>query len=256
MDWWDEELCRRIVERGRRVIRYDQRDTGESTHDPVGFPAYTSSDLVGDALAVLDAVGVERGHVVGLSMGGGVAQRTALERPDRIATLTLISTTSIGPTEDLPGPTDEVLATFADPPPEPDWHDRAAVVEHVVAGERPYAGPGTFDADRVRALVGRVFDRTPDMSAAFTNHSLVASAGDGEFRFDGLADVPTLVVHGTEDPLFPLAHGRSLAAAITGARLLELDGVGHELPPPRTWAALVDALVEHSGVLDRGVGCP
>jgi pimeloyl-ACP methyl ester carboxylesterase len=227
-------------------VRYDQRDTGASTTCPPGSPCYTGADLVRDAVAVLDALGIDQAHVVGLSMGGGVAQRLALEHGHRAATLTLMSTSPIDPRlTGLPGMTPELEATFADERPAPDWDDRDAVVEYIVEGERPYAGPGTFDEPRLRALAGRVVDRSTDVAASLVNH-LLLDDGQADARQDQLAGRPTLVLHGTADPLFPLAHGRALADAIPGARLVELDGVGHQLPPPETWDVVVDALIAHT----------
>ncbi|HYO37584.1 MAG TPA: alpha/beta fold hydrolase [Geodermatophilus sp.] len=248
MDGWEDELCHRLARRGRLVVRYDQRDTGRSTSSPPGAPDYTGADLVGDAVAVLDGLGIVRAHVVGLSMGGGVAQYLALGHRDRLATLTLVSTTPVDPgVGRLPGPTPELRAALAGGSAPPDWHDRDAVVAHLVDGERPYAGPGTFDEPRVRALAGRVFDRTRDIAAATTNHFLLDDDGPGDPRLSRLEGLPTLVVHGTADPLFPLAHGRVLAAAVPGAGLLELRDVGHQLPPPHTWELLVDTLADHTG---------
>ncbi len=247
MDWWEDELCRRLADRGRLVVRYDQRDTGRSTSSPRGAPGYSGADLVGDAVGVLDGLGIVRAHVVGLSMGGGVAQHLALEHRDRLATLTLMSTSPIDPTVgDLPGMSPELRAAFAEEGPEPDWGDRDAVIDHIVAGERPYAGPGTFDEPRLRAIAGRVVDRTTDIAASLTNHFLLDDDGPADAQLSRLDGVPTLVVHGTADPLFPLAHGRALAEAIPGARLVELDGVGHQLPPPQTWATLVETLIDHT----------
>lgn len=243
MDAWDDALCARLVARGRRVLRYDQRDTGRSTTWPAGAPAYAASDLLADAVAVLDACGVARAHVVGLSAGGGLAQHLALRSRDRVATLTLVSTSPVGPdAPDLPGTSPALLAALAAAPPLPDASDRAALVDAVVEGERPYAGR-EFDETRARALAERVVDRSTDLAASLTNHPLAPDDLPADVHLADLAGLPTLVVHGTADPVFPPAHGRALAAAVPGARLLELDGVGHELPPPRTWDVLVDALI-------------
>jgi len=248
MDWWEDDLCRRLVQGGRQVVRYDQRDTGRSTSWPPGSPGYSGADMVADAIAVLDALGVQRAHVVGLSMGGGIAQRLALEHRDRLTSLTLISTSPIDPSiEGLPGMSPELQATFAAEHSEPDWADRDAVVDTIVEAERPYAGPDSFDEARLRATARRVFDRTDDMAASLTNHSVLDDDGPADAGLSRLDGLPTLVLHGTADPLFPLAHGRALANAIPDARLIELDGVGHQLPPPRTWDLLVDALIEHTG---------
>lgn len=247
MDWWDGELCQLLADRARLVVRYDQRDTGRSTSYPPGSPGYTGTDLVSDAVAVLDSVGIDRAHVVGLSMGGGIAQRMAIENPDRVATLTLISTTPIdAEITNLPGPTPEIMTTFTSDEREPDWSDREAVIDYVVEGERPYAGPGNFDESKLRMLAARIFDRTNDMAASMTNHFLLDSGSDEDHRLDQLAGVPTLVLHGTADPMFPFSHGKALAEHVPGARLIPLDGVGHELPPPHSWDLVIDALIEHT----------
>lgn len=233
MDWWDDELCHQLADQGRLVVRYDQRDTGGSTSDPAGSPGYTSDDLVRDVVGVLDGIGVDQAHVVGLSMGGGVAQRVGIDHRDRVATLTLMSTSPIDPEiEGLPGPTPEIQATFSGDDPGPAWDDREAVIDHIVESERPYAGPGAFDEPRLRALAGWVFDRTEDMAASMTNHFLLDAGDVGDHRLSQLAGISTLVLHGTADPMFPLLHGKALARSIPGAHLIELQGVGHQLPPP------------------------
>jgi len=247
MDWWDEELCRRIADRGRFVVRYDHRDTGESTSYPAGSPSYSGVDLQRDVVSVIDGLELGSAHLAGVSMGGAIAMVVALEHRDRVTSLTLIST-SAGPGEDdLPGMEPSLQALFSDPPPDPDWSDRAAVVAHMVEGERPFAGPGDFDEPRSRALAERVYDRTRDIAASMANHWVLEDDGRPiRPRLGELAGLPTLVMHGTADPMFPLEHGRALAREIPGARLIELDGVGHGFPPPRVWDVVVDALVEHS----------
>ncbi len=219
-DWWDDDLCARLVSGGGRVVRYDQRDTGASTCWPAGAPGYGADDLVGDAVAVLDAVGVDRAHVVGLSLGGGLAQRLALAHRDRVAALTLIATTPLEDTgEELPGPSGEF--------PDPD--DGLDPVTAIIEGERPCAPAGAFDEELVRAVAARVVARGRDLASA-TNHFLLADTPPAG-RLADLAGLPTTVVHGGADPLFPPAHGRALAAAIPGARYVELPGIGHQLPP-------------------------
>jgi pimeloyl-ACP methyl ester carboxylesterase len=119
------------------------------------------------------------------------------------------------------------------------------VIEYIVEDVRPYAGSYGIDEVGVRALAARIVERTRDIEATYTNHSLLEGAGPLRERLGEIV-APTLVVHGTEDPLFPYAHAEALAAAIPGARLLPLAGVGHEMPPPETWDAFVAALLEHT----------
>lgn len=232
MLWWEEDLCRSIADSGRFVIRYDQRDTGRSTTFPVGEPGYGLRDLAADAVALLDALGIERAHVVGRSMSGGVALVLAVDHPDRVRSLTLVSTT----TGELP------MGDLAYPE-EPDSSDRAAVVDHVVEAVRAYAGASPhFDEDAVRALAAEDVARSRDIAATLVNHFAMDFSGPERGGFADIA-VPTLVVHGELDPAFPLAHGEALRDTIPGARLVVLPQAGHDVAPP-VWDVFVRALAE------------
>jgi pimeloyl-ACP methyl ester carboxylesterase len=249
MDWWDDEFCERLAAGGRFVIRYDQRDTGQSVSYPPGAPGYNGQDLVEDAVGVLDALAIERAHVVAMSMGGGIAQYLALDYPDRVASLTLIASSPAVPggpdRPKLPPASDELKKLFAEPPAEPDWSDRAAVIDYIVEDARPYAGPNTFDEEAYRELAARMVDRTINIASAMKNHFLID--GDDPLRSSlGEVRVPTLVLHGTEDPLFPFPHAEALVREIPRARLLPLEGVGHELPPRATWDEVVPAVLDHT----------
>jgi pimeloyl-ACP methyl ester carboxylesterase len=250
MDWWEDEFCERIAVAGRRVVRYDLRDTGRSTASPAGKPDYTARDLVDDAVALLEALGLAPAHIVGLSMGGGIAQHIAVEHPHTVATLTLMSTSPAGPggsdKPDLPPPAPHMAAVFTDPPPEPDWTERAATIDYLIAGLKPFAGGYGVDEQRVRVVATRMYDRTTDVAASQTNHWILD--GGGESIRDRLGDItaPTLVLHGTDDPLFPIAHAEALAHEIPDATLLQLPRVGHEYPPAPTWDTVVAALLRHT----------
>jgi pimeloyl-ACP methyl ester carboxylesterase len=247
MDWWHDEFCERLAAGPRFVIRYDLRDTGQSvTYDP-GAPQYTGRDLVEDALGLLDALGISRAHVVGISMGGGIGQLLALDHPARVASLTLISTSPGGP--DLPPMSDVLAAHFREPPAEPDWSDREAVVDYIVEDARPFSGSHTFDEDGMRALAGRIFDRTINIQSSMTNHWILEGGVPVRPRL-GEITAPTLVIHGTADRLFPLGHAEALASEIPGARLLTLAGVGHEVPPRPVWDQVVTAILGHTGTAD------
>lgn len=241
---WHEEFCTRLAAGGRFVIRYDNRDTGRSvTYEP-GAPEYTGDDLVADAVALLDAVDVTSAHLVGLSMGGGIAQLVALDHPERVASLTLIST-SPGAGSDLPPSVDELRRYFSNPPAEPDWSDREAVIEYIVEDARQHtARSRPFDEAAWRELAGRDYDRSIDLRSTMKNHFVIDG---GDVPRDRLREIraPTLVVHGTEDPLFPIGHGEALANEIPGARLLRLEGIGHELPRA-AWDEVVPAILQHT----------
>ena len=252
MDPWDDEFCRRLAAGRRFVIRYDHRDTGRSTSWPAGEPGYTSADLTSDPVALLDGLGVAAAHLVGVSMGGGIAQDVAYQHPDRVASLTLIATSPAGPGDPqrppLPAPAERVQRTFDAPPPDPDWSDREAVIRWVADAERPYAGEIPLDEARLRATAERTVDRARNSEAAAKNHWLLEEGspeGAEPTRIDRIA-APTLVLHGTADPLFPFAHGEALAREIPGATLVPLPGMGHQFPPPETWDVVVPAILKHT----------
>jgi pimeloyl-ACP methyl ester carboxylesterase len=237
---WDEELCRRLAAGGRFVIRYDHRDQGRSTAYPPGQPGYGLVDLSRDALGLLDALGVRRAHLVGRSLGGAIALRAALDRPERVASLTLVAASPGGP--DLPPPSPEFLAHIRR---QPDWSDRAAIVEHVLELLRIFAaGSPEFDRDAMRALVALDVARTRNVASQQINPFVMAL---GEPLRPRLAEIraPTLVIHGARDPAFPLAHARAAAREIPGARLVVLEAIGHDLPRS-TWERIVPAILHHT----------
>jgi pimeloyl-ACP methyl ester carboxylesterase len=249
MDRWEEPFCERLAAAGRYVIRYDHRDTGGSTTYAPGEPGYTGDDLVADALGILDRLGVERAHLVGLSMGGGIVQRIAVDQPGRVLSLTLMSTSPAGTggpeTPELPPMSDELRALFSGEhaPAEPDWADREAAIAFLLDGERPYAGSRGIDEDAMRSLLGRVYDRSSNLASA-NNHFIVNGSDMARARLAEIA-APALVIHGTDDPLFPPAHGEALAREIPGATLLLIDGLGHEFPRS-AWDEVLPSLIAHT----------
>jgi pimeloyl-ACP methyl ester carboxylesterase len=241
MLWWEEQLCTRIAAGGRHVVRFDNRDTGRSISYPAGRPGYGLTDMVDDALGVLDALGIERAHVVGRSMAGTIAARAALRRPDRVASLTLVSTSPGG--TGLPPMADAFLDYVGAGDPDP--ADPATVIPFVTGLMRVYSGGSPyFDERATRALVERDVARTNDVGACLTNH-FVIDTGHPDPRMLTAIEAPTLVVHGERDPVFPLAHGEVLRDRIHGARLLTLPEAGHELPAP-LWDRFVPALLDHT----------
>jgi len=252
MDWWEDAFCARLASQRRYVIRYDQRDTGRSSACEAGKPDYTGFDLVKDAAGLLEALGIPRAHVVGISMGGGSAQLLALDFPQRVASLTLVSTSPAGPSSaDLPPMSARLKAVFDQPADPPDWSDREAVIGYVVDSTKPFAGSCTASDAQLRAVVSRVVDRTVNMAASMSNHWIL-EPGHAPWRSRlGAIRVPTLVIHGTEDPLLPCAHGIALSKEIPGATLLLLEGVGHEMPPAQVWDRVIAAIVRHTSALPR-----
>jgi pimeloyl-ACP methyl ester carboxylesterase len=248
MLWWEEGFCRLLAE-GRFVIRYDHRDTGRSVIYQPGRPRYTGADLVADAVGVLDAYGLGAAHVVGVSAGGAFAQLLALGFPDRVLSLTLISTSpATHGQRSLPSATERFSAFFASA--EVDWSNRESVIEYLVAYERMLGGGiRPFDAAAWRELVGRDVDRARDIGAS-QNHSMIAEGDVSSEPISSIA-VPTLVIHGTTDPMFPLAHGQALAEEIPRARLLTLEGAGHGVDRA-DWKNIAQAILEHTAIRDEG----
>ena len=240
MLWWEDGFCRLLAEAGRFVIRYDQRDTGQSIAYAPGHPGYTSADLVADAIGIIEALGLPRAHIVGMSAGGAVAQLAALDHPQRVSSLTLISTSAMGP--GLPGMADRTQAFFARPRPDV---DDPALLDYLVDFNRALASEAApFDADGTRALYERALARATNAESMLGNHDLVDGGDDWHARLGEIA-APTLVIHGADDPFMPLAHGEALAAAIPEAELLVLEATGHELPR-RTWDVVVPGILAHT----------
>jgi pimeloyl-ACP methyl ester carboxylesterase len=248
MLWWEEGFCRMLADRGRFVLRYDHRDTGRSVTYPPGRPGYTGADLVADAVGVLDAYGIAAAHVVGVSAGGAFAQLLALDFPDRVRSLVLISTTAaLSGDRALPPPTEEFLRFVASA--EVDWSDATSVIDYQVSYSRMLAGgQRPFDETAVRELVRGDVERARDFAAAH-NHDAIP---DDERPRQPLSsiEVPTLVIHGTADPMFPSEHGQALAREIPGARLLPLQDAGHGVDRA-DWEAIVGAIVEHTADVER-----
>ncbi|MBB4890505.1 pimeloyl-ACP methyl ester carboxylesterase [Streptomyces netropsis] len=242
---WPEGFCQALVDCGLQVIRFDTRDSGQSTHfrdAPVpDFPAalagdlstasYSLSDLAADTVGLLDALGLAGVHLVGSSMGGMIAQMVAIEYPDRVRSLTsMMSTTG----EPGVGEADfSVFAELGGPP-----QDREAFVEWQVRALGLAASPGfAFDAAAAAERAGRVFDRGYDALGMQRQGLAVVATGDRTERLRSLR-VPTLVVHGASDILCDVSGGRATAAAVPGAELVILEGMGHNLPQD-VWPELV-----------------
>ncbi|WP_316752526.1 alpha/beta fold hydrolase [Streptomyces herbicida] len=243
MLWWEEGFCRMLAEGGRFVIRYDHRDTGRSvTYEP-GRPGYTGVDLVGDAARVLDAYEIPAAHVVGVSAGGALAQLLALDHADCVLSLVLISTSFAVPGDrDLPPPTEAFMRFVSTA--RVDWSDADSVIDYQVAYARLLAGGRRpFDETAARSLVRRDVERAHDFTAA-RNHDALTEDKLSQAPLSSIA-VPTLVIHGTADPMFPLRHGEALVEQIPGARQLVLKDAGHGVERA-DWATIVSAILEHT----------
>ena len=229
-------FCEKFVVRGLRVVRFDNRDVGMSSHLDEGT-RYAVEDMAGDGFAVLDAVGVTAAHVAGWSMGGMIAQAMAINDPDRISSLTSVMSAP-GP---LTGERDaDVVAAFTAPPAV----TREEAAERHLAGLRAWGSPACIDVERITVDAYAAYDRCWDPGGRQRQAMAVASSPSREEALRSLT-VPTLVVHGDADRLVPLEFGRATAAAVPGARLEIVTGMGHDYPP-QYWDRLVDLISAHA----------
>jgi pimeloyl-ACP methyl ester carboxylesterase len=246
---WRPEFLTALAERGLRVIRFDNRDMGLSTHLE-GIPnlqaifvgdtssaRYTLEDMAGDALAVLDAAGLESAHLLGVSMGGMIAQTVASQAPERVRSLTSIMSTT--GERAASQPTEAAQAVLLQP--RPTTADEAA--EAQLASARVIGSPGMIDEEWERTRGRSQFERAYNPTGFARQLAAIWASGDRTEAVRRIA-APTLVVHGDVDPLVPVAGGRATAAAVEGSELIVLDGMGHDLPRP-LWPRIVDAIAAH-----------
>ena len=231
---WDADFCRLLGGRGFFVIRFDNRDAGLSTWMEKGS-SYTLDDMAADAVGLLDALGISAAHVVGASMGGFIAQLVALNHPERVLTLTSIMSGPGG--EDQVQPTEQGMAVLLMPAP-PTREER---IQLGVWAKQQLLGPGDpFDESYERQNIRRAIDRAYNPRGFGHQLGAVAAAPSRLPRL-GSIRVPTLVIHGDADVLIPVENGRQVAAAVPGARMLEIPGMGHDVPK-RVWPEVVDAI--------------
>ena len=238
MTRWPEAFCEVLTGRGYRALRFDNRDTGLSTWFGEN-DAYTLEDMAADAMAVLDAAGVEAAHVAGVSMGGMISQVIAADHGRRTLSLTSIMSTSSAP--GLPQATPRAMAVLTQPTPDfttdPDAHVAAAVENALVIGSPAYPWPEGALAERARAEAERAWNPT----GSGRQMRAVGATGDRSARLARIT-APAIVLHGADDPLLPAEGGRDTAAKIPGAELRIIEGMGHDLPPA-LFSIVADAIL-------------
>lgn len=213
---WPDDLCEMLRAGGHHVVRYDNRDTGLSGRVDYETRPYTLTDLADDAVGLLDGLDIKTAHVVGASIGGMIAQEIALEHPGRVRTLTAVMSAAVA--------IDPDTGTFQDSERDPrllEWDARQA------------ADPPTTEEQQIQARVDLARILTGSLTAhTMRNHILAVMASRDRSELVGSITAPTLVIHGTEDPMAPFEQGRALAAAIPGSVLVPIEGMGHTMPTP------------------------
>ncbi len=226
---WPDELCLALADKGLFVIRFDHRDTGQSTTVPPGEARYTVEDMAGDVLAIADAYQLDLVHIAGMSLGGYISQMLAVAHARRVASLVLIASEPLGwDGEPLPHISPAFLDHFQGLG-SLDWSDSAAVVAFLVRSEQLCAGSAiAFDRAREEVRIRRVLSRS-DSPASMFNHGALSMREEWTGRFRTIT-CPILVIHGDEDPILPVQNGKAIAAGLPGAELVIFPGIGHELP--------------------------
>lgn len=254
---WLDEFCEQLVNRGFYIIRFDNRDVGLSTKiEEAGIPdlmaavnalqkgeevksSYSLEDMADDAIGVLDDLNIDKAHICGASMGGMIVQIIAYRHPTRVLSLTSIMSTTGNP--DLPQAKPEVLQLLFTPIPS----EREAYIEESVKRRRILYGSGfPFDEDFARELTGKIYDRNFYPQGMMRQLMAIMANGNRKPALKSIK-VPTLVIHGGDDPLVPVEGGKDTAEAIPGAELLIIDGMGHSLPP-ETWSKITDAIAANA----------
>jgi pimeloyl-ACP methyl ester carboxylesterase len=250
---WRDEFCRSLAERGFFVIRYDNRDVGLSSKIEGGpqpdvmrliagdfsSASYRLDDMADDAAGLLDALDIDKAHVVGVSMGGMIGQTLAIRHPNRVLSLTSIMSTTGDPA--VGQPRQDVMMALVTPAPE----DRDGFVEFQANFFRLVGSPDyPMPDEELRALIGRSYDRMHYPAGFMRQLTGVLASGD---RTAALANVtaPTLVIHGEADPLIQPDGGEATAKAIPGAKLVKIPGMGHDFPP-QLWQRFVDEIVANA----------
>ena len=256
---WHEDFCAQLAARGFHVVRYDNRDIGRSTifrgapaptvgqlirRDARAAP-YTLAEMAGDGVGLLDHLGAERAHIVGVSMGGMIAQTIAARRPERV--LSLISIMSSTGSRWRGQPALRTYRKFL----RPVSGDRATYIAETAALFEIIGSPGfERDPEDLRALLAAMYDRGHDPASVSRQLGAIVASGDRTAELHHIT-APTLVIHGTADKLVAPSGGRATARAIPGARLLKIEGMGHDLPRG-AWPQLIDAIVANT----RRAGAP
>lgn len=241
---WPDELCAALARQGLFVIRFDHRDTGRSTTVLPGAAEYSVEDMAEDVIGIMDNYNLHQATLMGMSLGGLIAQVIALTHPQRVRSIILVSSEPLGwDGLELPHISQEFIAHFGDLT-NLDWSNHDAVVDFMLASDRLSSGTGQhFNEARTRTRIEEILAST-DRPQSMFNHATVSTRENWTGRFREIS-CPTLVIHGEDDPILPVENGKAIAAGIEGAELRVLHGVGHELPTA-TLPEIVERVATHT----------
>ena len=242
MLYWDAEFCQKLADKGFFVIRYDNRDVGKSTFYEPGTTPYDIVDLTNDAILILNAYKIDKVHFVGISLGGLISQIASIKYPDRVETLTLMSTGPWGDSDPTIPEMDTRILDFQSKSGTVDWTNENSVVNYLIEGAALMGGRKQFDKQRGEKLIRAEFNGAKSYLSMF-NH---AALQGGEEYYNRLNEIkhPTLVIHGTDDLIWHFKHTGVLLKEIEDSRLIQLEGTGHELHFD-DWDIIIDGITKH-----------
>ncbi len=242
MIWWDDQFCKKLADRGYYIIRYDNRDTGKSTFYKSGTTPYTILDLADDAVAVLDSYKIGKAHLIGMSLGGMIAQVIAIRNPTLIKTMILVSSSVWDDLPELP-PMEKKLTDYYSILATLDWTNKNEVQKYIIGNWRLMNGSKySFDENRAIELANIEIERAKNIQSMF-NHAML-KGGESLYGKSNQINLPVLIIHGTEDPVLPFPHALTLNKTIPNSTLLKLDGRGHEIHK-EDWDLLIDNIYNH-----------
>jgi pimeloyl-ACP methyl ester carboxylesterase len=256
--YWDEAFCSRLAQAGLYVIRFDNRDAGLSTKfEAAGIPdmsdiirklmsgqkvtpPYTIEDMAADAVGLLDALKIEKAHICGMSMGGMIAQSLAIHYPQRVLSLISIYSTTGNP--QLPQPKPEVMRLLLAPPP----GERDLFIQFETDVFRAFTGPRFgFNEEWIRETMGKAYDRAYYPQGTGRQLVAIMTQRNRKAELQGVK-APTLIIHGDSDPLVSVEAGKDTAEAVPGAKLVIMEGMGHDLPHGEAWARIANHIIAHT----------
>lgn len=242
MLYWDTEFCQKLAEKGFFVIRYDNRDVGQSTFYEPGTTPYDIVNLTDDAIAILDDYKIDKAHLVGMSLGGLISQIASIKYPNRIQSLTLISTGPWGDSDPTIPEMDTRIIEHHGNAESVYWTNEDSVVNYMVKGFALMSGKKEFDNERTKKYIRKEFNRARNYISMFNQAALQG----GEEYWNRISEIekPTLVIHGTEDKIWHYKNAGVLLEKIKGSRLIKLEGTGHELHF-EDWTTIIDGIEKH-----------
>lgn len=240
--YWDTKFCQKLSNKGFFVIRYDHRDVGKSTFYEPGTTPYDLVDLTNDAISILDGYNIRKAHFVGLSLGGLISQIASIKYPERVQTLTLLSTGPWGDSDPTIPEMDSRILDFHGKSGAVDWTNEDAVLNYLIEGLALMGGRKKFDKQRGEKFIRAEFNRAKNYISMF-NH---AGLQGGEKYYNRLNEIikPTLIIHGTDDLIWHFKNSEVLLKKIKDSKLIRLEGTGHELHF-EDWDHIIDRIEQH-----------